>query len=83
MAMRPVFQEGDWIGGCWQEISPQLLNQICIVESANSLEVRLIKGRSEKGYQLGFIAYLTETSEPFELVDQNPTRVAPVIRMWR
>jgi transcriptional regulator with XRE-family HTH domain len=82
-AMKPLYQSGDWIGGCWRALSPKLLGQICIVEIAGYLEVRVCKTRDEKGYSLRFMTYSEETMEPFELENQNPLQVAPVIRVWR
>lgn len=82
-AMNPIFREGDWIGGCWRTVSPRLLNEVCIVESGDYLEVRLLKGRSVEGYHLQFMSYSSEAKEPFELANQKVVKVAPVVRLWR
>lgn len=82
-AMKPLYQKEDWVGGYWRTISPKLIGQTCIVEIADRLEVRIIKARSVEGYSLCFMTYSAGTLEPFELENQNPTRVAPIVRVWR
>jgi transcriptional regulator with XRE-family HTH domain len=81
--MRPLYQKEDWVGGYWRALTPKLIGHPCIVEIGGDLQVRIIKKGSKNGYHFSFLTYSEEINEPFELADQAPTRVAPVIRLWR
>lgn len=82
-SMLPLYQPGDWIGGYWRLLSPKVLGQSCIMEIGHYLEVRICKRRLQKGYGFCFMTYSDETMEPFEVLNQNPAQVAPVVRVWR
>lgn len=82
-AMRPLYQNEDWIGGYWQPLSPKFLEQPCIVNIANHLEIRFLKKISHNAYSLSFLTYQAGAMEPFELENQAIFQVAPVIRLWR
>jgi hypothetical protein len=82
-AMQPFYKKGDWVAGCWVATSCRLLNKMCIMEDEDCFEVRLVQNFNENGYNLRFTSYPSENQKPFELINQNPMRLAPIIRVWR
>lgn len=84
-AMSPIIEAGDTVGGIWQTPADCINHdKICIVEINQQLQVRKVRKALEAGfYDLSYISYLNDLTEPFELRNTQLLKVAPVIRVWR
>ncbi len=82
--MMPLYETGDWVGGCWVSLSTKLVGQSCIVHQGNSFEVRILRAGSQfNKFNLCFMTYSELASQPFELRDISLIEAAPIIRVWK
>ncbi|MDF2866628.1 MAG: helix-turn-helix domain protein [Gammaproteobacteria bacterium] len=84
-AMSPIIEIGDTIGGIWQPPS-SLINtdKIYIVSFDQQLQVRKVKKTAEADlFDLSYISYSSELTEPFEIKAVRLDKLAPIMRIWR
>jgi transcriptional regulator with XRE-family HTH domain len=83
-SMLPALESGDIVGGIWQPTNNLTVEKICLVIVNDKLQVRRVKKGSKNGlFNLSFLVYDPNESEPFELKDFPLEKIAPVIRIWR
>ncbi len=82
--MNPLYRAGDWVGGCWEAIKPELIGKSCIIRLDHSSEVRILKSSTQpEKFNLCLMAYAEDASQPFELKDLSLKEAAVIIRVWR
>jgi len=82
--LAPIFEKGDFVGGIWQPSQSLTGEKICIVTIKNKLQIRKVKkGTAERVFDLSYISYDTNSTEPFELKNYSLEQLAPIIRLWR
>lgn len=84
-SMSPILEPNDIAGGVW--CSPAdygHIDKICIVDIQGALQVRKIKRSVIDGcYDLSYLTFSNDSSEPFEIKGINLIKIAPIVRVWK
>ncbi len=83
--MLPVYEIGDIVGGIWQSSGClKGKEKTCILKVNSRLQVRRVKQSEREGlFNISYLTYSANQSEPYEINNIPLEEIAPIIRLWR
>jgi len=76
-----ICEARDWVGGCFETISPKHFGKVCIVEIEDELQVKLVKEGSKADVVCLHSPYQSEPNN--KIKDVKLTKVARIVRVWK